>query len=239
LETFEGLILKQINFKESSKILYLYTASGPMSLLVHGAKKMNSPFLNLTQNLTLITCFATGKGLKTLTDGEIIQGYDNLKANLEKFTCAQHLTEILQYFSEAEYDHAKMYEFTKKILARMEGEPLYLRYVYLFELKYLHLLGVAPSFFGCSACGALTNLRFSANDGGFACPTHAIGTDFIDLVTVEAMKTLFYHDLKNPLELEMNPITDKQIRRFLDDYYLFHLNFKSKSRQILAGLLGY
>lgn len=239
MEAYEGLILKQINFKESSKILYLYTAEGPMSVLVHGAKKLSSPFLRLTENLTRIRFFGSGKAMKTMTDGEILADYRKIKENLERFSYAQHLMEILHFFSESSYDHKKMYEFVRKILEKMESEPYYIRYVYMFELKFLYMLGVAPNFTACAACGGTENLRFSAKDGGFVCDRHWTSATFEEMETVERMKTLYYHDLKNPLDFKPDDTIRRQIRRFLDEYYLFHLNFKSKSRTILAGLLGY
>lgn len=239
MDAYEGLILKQINFKESSKILHLYTENGQLSVLVHGAKKLSSPFLHLTENLNRIRFYATGKEMKTFSDGEIITDFSLLKTNLEKFTCAQHITEMLSFFYESEYDHKKMYEFVLKILGKIETETDYLPYVFMFELKYLFLLGVAPNFNTCAACGAREMLKFSVRDGGFACPLHATATDFLEITTVDAMRTLFYHDLRNPLALSLDADTVKKIRRFLDDYYLYHLNFKSKSRLILAGLLGY
>jgi DNA repair protein RecO (recombination protein O) len=239
VEAFEGLILKQINFKESSKILYVYTEKGLISLLVHGAKKLASPFLNLTQNLTWIKFFATGKALKTLTDGEIINDYRKIKVDLEKFTYVQHLMEIINFFSESEYDHKKLFTFLKKILAHIENESHYIRYVYMFELKYLYLLGVGPNFNACSACGAINNLKFAVKDGGYACENHTTATTYMSTRSVEVMKQLYYHDLKNPLDLKPDLDIRREIRLFLDEYYLYHLNFISKSRSILLGLFGY
>ncbi|MDD3126799.1 MAG: DNA repair protein RecO [Candidatus Izemoplasmatales bacterium] len=239
MEAFEGLILKQINFKESSKILYIYTEKGQMSLLVHGAKKLSSPFLNLTQNLTLIKFYATGKALKTLTDGEILTDYRKIKTDLEKFTYVQHLMEIINYFSESEYDHQKLYTFLKKILSHIENETHYIRYVYMFELKYLYLLGVAPNFNVCSACGVTDNLQFAVKDGGYACKIHATANSGVSHASVAVMKQIYYHDLKTVLDLKPDPDIRREIRLFLDEYYLYHLNFTSKSRTILSGLLGY
>lgn len=239
MEAFEGLILKQIQFKESSKILYLYTPEGPMSVLVHGAKKVTGSRLALTENLTRIKFFGSGKTMKTLTDGEVLADYRKIKDNLEKFTYAQHLSEILHFFSESQFDHKKMYEFTRKILERIEAETYYTRYAYMFELKFLHLLGVAPNFVSCAACGATEDLRFSVKDGGYACPKHAGPGPWEDPEVVERMKILYYHDLKNPLDFRPDDRIRREIRRFLDEYYQYHLNFKSKSRTILQGLLGY
>jgi len=240
LDKLEGLIIKQISFKESSKIVYLYTPSGQVSILVHGAKKYSSPFLRLTENLTLIRCFVTGSGLKTMTEGEIVRDYADIKSDLEKMTYVSHLTELLMAFSESEYDHKKIYEFFVKILNHIETSKAYIRFVYMFELKYLYMLGVAPNFKQCVDCTRTDDLHFSIKNGGYACPDHVItGEKTIPETTMSVIKQLYYHDLKLPLELKIDQQTGMEIRRFLDEYYVYHLSFQSKSRKILAGLLGY
>jgi len=238
METFEGLIVKQIPFQESSKILHLYTAEGMKSVIVHGAKKMTSPYLSASENLNLVRVSAAGKDLLTVTDADLVEGYPAIKADLEKLTYAQHLAELLNDFAESEYDHAKFYAFVKKILTRFETEPDYHAFAYMFELKYLFLLGVAPSFGACAACGKKDGLAFRVRAGGACCPDHAEGP----VVSDEAfawMRRLYQFDLREPLAERPSPAVSAEIRRVIDDYYAYHLNFRSKSRSVLSGLLGY
>ncbi len=175
METFEGLIVKQIAFKESSKILHVYTDTGMVSVLVHGAKKFKSPWLSASENLNVIRIQATGKNLLILTDAEIVSDYRNIKADLIRLTYAQHLLEIIHFFAETEYDHAKFYAFIKKILAKIDSEADYIPFAYLFELKFLFLLGVAPAFGACAECGTKTGLSFRVRSGGAACEEHGEG----------------------------------------------------------------
>ncbi|MFH0993538.1 MAG: DNA repair protein RecO [bacterium] len=238
MESFEGLIVKQIAFKESSKILHVYTATGMISLLVHGAKKFKSPWLSASENLNVVNFQATGKNLLILTDAEVVSDYKNIKADLIHLTYAQHLLEIIHFFAETEYDHAKFYAFTKKILAKLDAETDFIPYIYLFELKFLFLLGVAPAFSACAACGAKTGLAFRVRSGGVACEEHGEGPVASPAAT-DWMRTLYIHDVKNPLPGPLPIDVTAEIRRIIDDYYAFHLNFRSKSRTMLSGLLGY
>ena len=229
-----------MTYKESSKIIYLYTSSGLISLLVHGAKKLSSPYLRLTENLNLIKVFATGKGLKTLTDGEVIKDYQTIKQDLDKVAYVSHLVELIMAFSESEYDHQKLYDFVLKILDQITESKSYIRYIYMFEIKYLYLLGIAPNFKRCVVCNKIDNLQFSIKSGGYCCKDHYPENDkkFSDSA-ISILSTLYYHDMNNPLDLSIDQATGIEIRNFLDEYYLYHLSFQSKSRKVLSGLLGY
>jgi DNA repair protein RecO (recombination protein O) len=238
MTTFEGLIVKQVPFQESSKILHLYTAEGMRSVLVHGAKKLKSPFLSASENLNLVQVTASDRELATVTEADLVDGYPGIKADLEKLAYAQHVAELLNVLAENQYDHAKFYAFVKKVLSRIDAEADYDVYVYMLELKYLYLLGVAPSFGVCAACGRTDGLAFHVRTGGASCPEHAEGP----AATPEAyswMARLYRFDIGERLAERPSRETSAEIRRILDDYYAFHLGFRSKSRSLLSGLLGF
>ena len=240
MESYEGIIIKQISYKESSKIIYLYTGSGLVSLLVHGAKKLSSPYLRLTENLNLIKVFATGKGLKTLTDGEIINDYQTIKNDLDKVAYVSHLVELLMAFSESEFDHQKLFDFIIKIMDKISDSKSYIRYIYMFEVKYLFMLGIAPNFKRCVVCNKTDQLRFSIKSGGFCCVDHfPQGEKTYSDLALSILSKLYYHDMNLPLDLTIDQVTGIEIRSILDEYYLYHLSFQSKSRKVLTGLLGY
>ncbi|MFA5007402.1 MAG: DNA repair protein RecO [Candidatus Izemoplasmatales bacterium] len=238
MASFEALILKQIPFKESSKILHVYTAEGMKSLLVHGAKKLGSPYLSASENLNLVVFHAVGKEILTVTDADLADGYPAIKADLVRLTCAQHLAELVHGFGEGDYDHAKFFAFVKKIMARLAADDHYLDYLHMLELKYLHLLGVAPAFSACAACGRTDGLTFRVRSGGLACPDHAEGPAASD-EAFRWLRTLYLFDLREPLADHPSEAVTAEIRRVLDDWYAYHLNFRSKSRSVLSGLLGY
>ncbi|MDT8336824.1 MAG: DNA repair protein RecO, partial [Candidatus Izemoplasmatales bacterium] len=152
MEEYQGIILKKINFKESSEIIYLYTKTGLISVLVHGSKTMKSPHLNLTKVLNHVKVIIAGKNLKVLRDGEVIRNYSLLHNNLEKYTYLLHLAELIYYFSTHEHNHEKLYNFLLKIMDRIMDRDDYIPYINMCELKLLYLLGVNPNLTACMTC---------------------------------------------------------------------------------------
>ena len=239
MEQIEGIILKKINYKESSKILYLYTASGLKSVLVHGSNKMKSPYLSLTKTFSHVSLFVTGKDLKTLRDGDIVNSFPRISENLEKYTYVLHILEIIYFVSTHDHDHEKLYQFLLKIFEIVELSEEYIPYLNMIELKLLYLLGVNPLFQHCTSCDRTDHLQLSVKAGGMCCPEHLKKDIYLDDAATEAIISLYYHDVSKHEIMNLPTEILKQIRSFLDQYYEYHLNFQSNSRKILLGLIGY
>jgi DNA repair protein RecO (recombination protein O) len=50
----KAFVLNSLDYKDSSRILYLYTEKGHISVIAHGVKKLNSINRFLSQNGNLI-----------------------------------------------------------------------------------------------------------------------------------------------------------------------------------------
>lgn len=238
MEQIEGIVLKQMNYKESSKIIYVYTPKGKVSVLVHGSNKPKSPYLNLVRVFSHVKLFVSGKELKTLRDGEVIDYYTDISEDLDKYTYGQHLMEVIYYFSEHEHDHEKLFAFLVKILDKMASEKEVGIYVMMAELKLLYLLGVQPLFRHCVYCHKDQGLAFSLKDGGMVCPDHREGSKY-NQSTIDLMQILYYYDLQHPTEIHANLNDLIALRGLIDSYYEYHLNYRSRARKMLKNILGY
>jgi len=240
LEETTGIILKHLDYKESSQILYVYTEEGVKSYLIHGGKKLKSPFLSNRDTISYVRIHASGKGsLKTVKEVETLVFYKNIKSSIEKVTYVSHLLELVELFSRGELNHEKAFPFVKKILDRVETEDDYIPYINMFEAKLLYLLGVNPLFSECVICKDTDDLSFSVKEGGMTCHTHTSNGEVHSQECIELFQFLYYYDLAKPSSIETNVKTIIELRHLLDDYYSYHLNVKTKSRTVLEGLIGY
>ncbi len=234
-----GYVLKRMDYKESSKIVFLYTSSGKTSFLVHGANKLTSPFLAKTEVLTKLKVSTEGKGLKICKEIEILDLFSGIKNDLEKYTYCLHVLEILQQIADAEIDHEKLFLFLGKLFPLIEKEKDYIPFIYMFESKLLYLLGLQPELQACVICKNKDTLVFSVKDGGMCCNNHLpLGKTYQKSIIDQFMK-VYYFNLEKPFELNLDQKSIREIRLLLDEYYHYHLNFETKSRQVLKGLMGY
>ena len=238
MEKIEGIVLKQINYKENSKIIYLYTPQGKVSVLVHGSNKVKSPYLNLVRLFSHVSLVVSGKSLKTIRDGNVISYFDELSNDLTKYTYSLHLMELIYYFSDHDHDHEKLFRFLLKIFHQMILSKDVSVYVMMVELKLLYLLGVQPLMKHCVYCQSQEGLQFSVAEGGMVCVKHHKVSQFHSS-TIQLMQQLYYYDLDHPKPFVVEDKSKVELRQLIDDYYAFHLNYKGKSRKMLKEIIGY
>lgn len=147
--TREGIVIKRMDYKETSKIVFLYTDTGRDSFLIHGANKISSPHLAKTEIANHLKVILQGKGLKIATEIDVLDTYSKSKSDLIKFTYLSHVLEIVNHVAEAEIDHGKLYRFLLKIMDKISHTDNYIPYVYMFEAKLLYLLGLQPELRAC------------------------------------------------------------------------------------------
>lgn len=239
MENIKGLVLKSINYKESSKIIYVYTNSGLRSVLIHGSNKLKNRYLNLSRVLNYIDIHASGKDLVTFRDGDILNGFRDIANNLEKYTYSTHILELAYSFSSHEHDHEKLLNFLLKIFSRIEEIEDYIPYLNMIELKLLYLLGVNPLLTRCVSCERTDHLEFSVTEGGMCCPDHLKNPIRFSEKGLYYFKFLYYFDLAKDEMIQIEEPYLKELRSVLDRYYEYHLNIKTNSRKLLMGLIGY
>ncbi len=238
MEEYVGIVLKKISYKESSEIIYIYTNQGLVSVLVHGSMKIKSPYLNLTKVLNTVKVYVSGKNLKVLRDGEIINNFSQISHDLEKYSYAMHMMEVIYYFATHEHNHEKLLNFLVKVLTKLIDSLEYIPYIYSLELKLLYLLGVNPNLNTCMVCGVDKDLAFSVKEGSVFCSKHQTDS-FYDSNVIQVLKQLYYYDINLDIDLVIDKSSYQRIRKLIDEYYEYHLNYRSKSRKILKGLIGY
>lgn len=239
MKNIRGIVLKTIDYKESSKIMYIYTKEGLVSVLIHGSNKMKNRHLNMNRLLNLIDIYVSGKNLLTFRDGDIVKSYQSIADDLEKYTYTTHILELIYSFSSHQHDHEKLFNFLIKIFDIVNESSNYIPYLNMIELKLLYLLGVNPSLKKCVACDKTTNLSFSITEGGLVCPDHLKNPYRISNQAIKLLTRLYYFDLSIDKLEEIELSNIKEIRFLIDKYYEYHLNVKTKSRRLLTGLLGY
>ncbi len=240
MDFIEGIVLKSLDYKDSSKILYLYTEKGLLSIIAHGVKKMNNINRFLSQNGNLIRFTHSSGKFPSLKEGELINDYPKIKEDILAYTYMNHIMELVNNTISEDLNHSKMFSFLKRLfnLFNDQYNPEILSFV--FELKLLFFLGYGLNFKKCNICGKTENLVFSIDSGGLVCPEHlsfkqeSYGSDIYKILI-----SLYYIDIS---DFEIPIVTDNQlviIRHIIDQLFDQYVSFRTKSRKILLQLQKY
>ena len=84
MDRVEGIVCRVLDYKDSSKILYIYTEFGQRSIIARGVKKLSSLNRNLSQVGNIISFENSNRELATLKEGELVHDFDLLSEGVLK-----------------------------------------------------------------------------------------------------------------------------------------------------------
>ena len=230
MELMEGIIIKTINYKESSKLIYMITDRGLVSLEVKGANKING-HSHLYANLLSKIAYSENKHF--LSSAKVLDNYVNIKNNFELLEVAMQILELSYTLIEHITDFDIYYHFLSEILDLINSKENYHFYEAIFYLKTLYLLGIAPSLNACVICGKKDNLLgFVFSRGGMICKScYKTADSLYDRDVIVDVIKLYYTKLdvlkENEFEINYNGIKDFYLR-----YYNDYLGYNSKAKHI-------
>lgn len=240
MDFIEAFVLNSIDYKENSKILYLYTKNGHQSIIARGVKKMNSINRFLSQNGTHIKYTHTASKFPSLKEGEILHEYEHIKQDIVLYTYMNHINELVQHTISEDLNHEKMFQFMEKIFERLDDGFDSELLTFVFELKLLHFLGYGLRLKHCSLCTENENLVFHVSSGGLVCKQHLQFQDeSFDFGVYKFIQDLYYIDVEKQELPDIDSNDRVIIRHIIDLLYDEFISYKTKSRGILKQIKKY
>lgn len=174
-KTFDGIVLKVIDYKESDLLVDVLTSEGKKCFLARGAKKLtskNAPSLGLlTKGTFVVALNLSGKG--TLKES-VPTRQMNPKEDFASLFVLNFIAEVTNAFSQYETgSERKVYQFLDTTLSRINGgyDPLSASLVYLSYTLKANGSGLDVS--ECVRCHTKRDIAgISFQEGGFLCKAH-------------------------------------------------------------------
>lgn len=234
----EGIVIKETDYKETSKIINIFTKEGIIGILAKGAKRLKSPFVGATSKLTYAYFHINYKenSMSTLIEVDIIDTLKNLKKDITKIGYASFITDLTYQVYKHENNNS-LYELYKSSIIKInEGyDPLVITNI--LELKYLDYLGIRPIISKCVICGKDKNIiTISSYKGGYICKSCHTNEKIISLKALKLIKMFYYIDISKITKTDISANVKKEINTFIDEYYDRYAGLYLKSKSFLNNL---
>ncbi|HUO52807.1 MAG TPA: DNA repair protein RecO [Gemmatimonadaceae bacterium] len=178
-----AIVLHAFDYSETSRILRLATRdAGLQSVIARGARRGKSRFgsaVDLFAQGNAELHLREGRDLQTLAAFDVTVARPALADDLERFTGASAIAELLLRFAAADEAHPQLYDLLAAQLDRIAAAPPERATESALAAAWLLLaeLGFAPALAACAACDApLDPARdhpFHAPLGGLLCASCA------------------------------------------------------------------
>ena len=239
IKKIEGIIVSEVDYKESSKIINVFSPiEGIIGILARGTKKVKSKLSGVTSKLTYGYFHINYKenGLSTLIEVDIIDGFRNIRRNIDMISYASYLLEL----SNMAYKHSMNSEVYNLLIASLKKINECYDYeviTNILELKLLEYLGIKPVIDSCVNCGNKDDIvTISSYKGGYLCKNCTHDEVIVNIKTIKLLRMFYYVDINKISKLDISNMIKKELNLFIDDYYDRYSGLYLKSKQFLKNL---
>lgn len=242
----EGIILSEIKFKETSKILKVYTKKlGKISVMAQGACRPKSPLIASSQPFAQVEFhLRAGRNMYYISQADLVKSFYSIREDMERLTYGFYILELLDKSTPDEEENEKLFLLLEKALDHLSNmDKDYLKFISAYELKYISFIGYRPHLDACVVCNqALSGkLKFSNELGGILCGqclSQDIIAKNISSGLILAMNELLYSTFEDIPSLNISNDILIKIHEILVDYILYCIEIREfKSLSLVKNLM--
>lgn len=239
MKEIEGFIISEVPYKDTSKIINIFTKEGLIGCVAKGAKSLKS---NLRVNTTKFTygkfiIKGTNDKLNTLIEANVINELKNIKSDLLAVSYLSYIVDLTYQIIKQAYDTENLYNlFISTILKLNESlNPKVICNIY--EIKVLDYLGVGINFNSCSKCGNTKNIvTINGDAGGYLCSNCYTNEIIYDTKTIKMFRMYYLIDINTISDLKISEEVINNIDRFINTYYDRYTGLYLKSKKFLKDI---
>lgn len=242
--TTEAIILKSVKFRESSKLLSVYTQQfGRCSLIANGSRKAKNKFGTALEPLTcsILTFYKhPNKDLHTLSTAEIAVPLRGIFSSFDALTAGLSIAEAVYRSQHDEEQNEQLYTLIKQTLQTLNSvttNEYSLRFWFYGRLAGLMGFALHGEHYG-AVIGSWNNENdcyLSLSDASaHVVPYMAMPTGFrIEVPTLRILHELLLippEQLSDVATIVIPASQMKELENFFAQYFLFHLDRRITER---------
>lgn len=234
--TTEAIVLKSQKFKESSRLLTVYSEEfGRLNMVAHGARRAKNKFGSAVEPLscsTLTIYKSANKDLHTLSNAEISLPLRRIAESYDLLTTGLTLLEIVYNTQLHEETNRDLYRLLKQSLIALNAATIHENTLLaLFQYRLATLLGFGFTPYHCPASGRVVtpaesdDFLLSFAEGAPFASGHSqeqAGVR-IDAVTLTALQSLDTMTFEQSADIRLTPLQQTQLEDVFIRYFRFHL----------------
>ena len=216
-----AFVFKKNNINESDRNFSVFTDEfGRLDIYAKAIRKITSKLRSGIDVFFMSEIeFIQGKSKKTLTEAVIIEKFDNIWRDSEKFKTANRIAEILDNFIKGQEKDENVFNLLNEAFYKLNDRNLNIEkcalLYYYFLWNALSLLGYRPEVKKCSICQQKLNpynIYFSSGEGGVVCKKCSFldkNSQKINSDVVKILRLILSKDWQILSKLKIEPSSQK------------------------------
>lgn len=235
IKKIKGIVVKEIAYKDTSKIIEVLTNEGLYSIVAKGAKKVSSPlFLGTTFLSYSEFCIYESNKLSTLKSVDLINEYKNTLKDIVRLGASSYLVNLcMQVYKQN--SSCEIYDLLLMGINKIDSGINVLGIVNIIEIKLLKYLGLKLHLDKCTICGNNEIVALSLDYSGYLCKNCSkVSTDIKLLKLIKLYDTV---DLNRLDSFNVSIDILLKLDRFIDEYYAKYSGLFLDSKKFFKSVL--
>ncbi|MFA4842310.1 MAG: DNA repair protein RecO [Candidatus Omnitrophota bacterium] len=241
----EAIVLNRHDFRETSLIANFYTRDfGKVSGLLKGIRQQPPKFAStceLFSHNEIIFYHKRNSGLHLVSACDLRENFNLIRQDISRVTLASMMMELVAAVMQLEDKNEEVFSLSINCLKELGINRYAEKIATIFKIKFLSLSGFKPHFDSCVCCQdrILGAAKFSLSLGGLLCQgcfKKDTASRTIFRGTVATILHIERNELKDNLNLGLNPQIKKELDIVLNSFINYHLERELKSQKVLNKL---
>lgn len=235
LKKIRGIVVSEVPYKDSSKVLNILCEEGVIGVVSKGCKRINSPLRVISNKLTLgeYVIYYNESKLSTLKEGSVIDNFNNIKNDLNKISHATYITDLVNQVMKQNADPTVFSLYVSALKKIDEGinETVVMN---ILEIKLLDYLGVGINLNRCAKCGSTREIvTIDPDVGGYICKNCYTNEIIYDERVRKMLRMYYLVEIDSIKELKIKDYVINSINKFLSVYYDRYTGLYIRSKEFL------
>ncbi|MGM0395433.1 MAG: DNA repair protein RecO [Bacillota bacterium] len=226
-----GIVISGMKYKESSKILTVYTEElGKVRVMAQGALRPKSQTLASTEVFALSSWnLKKGRSFFYVESIDLIDSCYTVRDSMERMFFGFYVLELLDKSTPDEEPNQVLFSLLKKFLEILRSEDNPLALLVAYEIKFATFIGYRPHLDSCVSCGRKNSdiWEFDRTKGGILCDSCSRSMrDRIYNREINHMKSLLMAKLEDVRKVDISEQDLWSIHNRLSEYLLYNLDIR-------------
>jgi len=245
IQRTDAIVLNKRDFRETSFIVNFYTRGfGKISGILKGIRTEPEKFASTLEPFSYNEVIFYQKRVSSLhlvSACDVKDNFNLIRRDISRVGMASIMVELVDAVMQAEDKNEEVFDLLLSCLKELESNYAPEKISTIFKIKMLSLSGFKPHFDSCVSCGdrILGQSKFSLALGGLLCSrcqNKDVRARSIFRGTIASILHIEKNDLRNNLNLGLNPQIKKELDLVLNAFLNFHLEKELKSQKVVNKL---
>ena len=236
IKKIKGIVVKEIAYRDTSKIIEVLTNDGMYSIVARGAKKVNSSLFLGTSFLSYSEfCIYERDNISTLKSVSVMNNFKNTLKDIVRLGASSYLVNLcMQVYKQN--NNSDIYNILLTGINKIDIGINTLGIINIIEIKLLKYLGLKLNLDECQVCGSKDISYLSLDYSGYLCKNCSkTSTD------KKILKLIKLYDKVDLNKLDSFNISNEYLfvlDKFIDEYYSKYTGLYLDSKKFFKRVLN-